>query len=592
MDYTIIERAEDLGPVAERVARAGVLGLDIETYDKRTGEGTFDPLVGDIRLVQLNLDDEADGVYVIDKLKCGTIDPLISALRDTKAVTVIHNAKFEQKWFKHLHNLELWPIFCSFRASALIYNGKKGMSHSVDAVTDRELGISMEKGQGASRWGDSLTPEQYEYAADDVRHLLKLRERLKRKLADNGLLRTALIEFGCLLPEAAIELNGLHLDADAWLALAEDNRLESRRLGDDLLLELPHPENLLALPGMIPHWNLGSHPQMLKSMHHLGCMVDNTAETTLSMQAAEYPVVAKVLKQRKVAKSVSTFGPAYPGKWIHPVTGRVHTNLYAMLASGRYSSSKPNLQQIPRDPRFRRCFRAAPGKRLVAADYGGIEMRIVCEISEDEALLEIFLTGQDAHYATASIVMDKPVEEVTKAERQFAKPVNFGLIYGMQPDKLVLYAMSGYGVAMSEKQAKKYHKRYFEKYQGIRRWHNRVMRDGRRTGMSYSMSGRLRHLDETAFNEFKNNPVQSTGADALKTAMPLVHKAIAPHGDSMKMVHIIHDEIILEVDDTPECVQAARTILHDEMKTAMEQFLKKVPVVVDPADGYTWADCK
>jgi DNA polymerase-1 len=591
VDYTLIERAEDLGPLAERIARAGVIGIDIETYDPIRGGGSFDPITGEIRLVQLNVNDEPDGIFVIDLMRTGTLGPVETAFGDTKAVFIAHNAKFEQKWFKYKYNMKLWPLFCTFRASALLNNGRD-VGNGLWDLYERELGIHEHPPDlAASDWSNpNLTKDQLAYAVDDVVHLPKLRTILKKKLAESGLLLTALIEFGAILPEGEIELNGFGFDKESWLVLAQENKQRAFDMAEELFQQIPHPSGQIALPGMNAGWNLGSPQQMLKALRGMKIDVEDTKEATLSMVAGKHPIVKDILAHRKTAKQITSFGPDYL-KHLHPVTGRIHTSFYAMLAAGRYSSSKPNLQQIPRDPRFRKCFTAAPGKTLVAADYAGIEMRIVAEISNDAELIRVFLDNEDAHKATAAIVKGKALDKITKAERQLAKPVNFGLIYGMEAKSLVLYSMSGYGVAMTVREAQNYIDRFFGRYSGIKRWHDRVTRDGRRSGCSRTLSGRLRWLDpQKAWNEWKNTPVQGTGADALKTSMGGISERLAKYEDSMRMVHIVHDEVILEVDDDPDCIQMAESILHDEMKVGMEKFLKVVPVVVDPAHGRTWAD--
>lgn len=582
--YDLITDHDALGAIANRIEKAGVIGLDIETLG-------FDPLLGEIRLMQLNIDDEYK--CVIDLFQTKGLGPVEGAIRRAKAIWIAHNTKFEQKWLWHKYRIRLWPAFCTFRASALLTNGKKELKNNLWDLYRRVLGVEPEvEDLGGSNWSGTLTQAQLDYAADDVMYLPKLRVALKSAMAADGLLTTALIEFESVLAEASIELNGFWLDKDQWLGIAVDNLKRSRECKDVLLAEMPHPSGQLGLPGMLPSWNLDSPSQMLKALERKGIKVENTREPTLAMVAAKHPVIKQILDYREASKQYSSFGPEFL-QYLHPVTGRIHTSFFAMLTTGRYSSSNPNLQQIPRDIRFRRCFAAAPGKRLVAADYSGIEMRIVAEIADDPVMIDVFRRGEDIHTATAAIIAGVAVGDVTKPQRQAAKPVNFGLIYGMQAPKLVIYSMSNYGVAMTVKEAETYRNRYFGSgaYEGIARWHSRTMREGQRRRWARTMSGRIRYLDETAYNEYYNTPVQGTGADALKTALPLVHAAIQPYGDAMKIVHIVHDEIILEVDDNPECIAAAKALLQESMQKGMQKFLKKVPVVVDPSDGPTWADC-
>jgi DNA polymerase-1 len=599
LDYTFVTRAEDLPRIANEVVRADVLGVDIETTH-------LDPRKGVMRLVQLILPGEENSgngrIYVVDLFETGGLGPVEAALKDSKAIFVIHNAKFEQKWFWWKYRFQFWPVFCTFRASAIIYNGKKELKHDLDSVVIRELNEHpTNTDQGGSDWSGRLTQQQKDYAAEDVLRLLRLRKVLKDKLTQYDLLHPAMIEFGVVLPEGRAELNGFPLNRDKWMALADANVLERRRLKEELLYELPHPKGQIALPGMNGSWNPDSPKQVLASLQRLGLKkLEGTAEMELAQHAGKHPLVRKLLTYRHVAQRVKTFGEKYL-RWLEE-DGRIHTEYYAMLAAGRYSSSKPNLQQIPRDREFRACFAVPEGRILVLADYSGIEMRICAEISEDAALTRVFHKGEDAHYATASVIMDKHVSQITKKERQNAKPVNFGFIYGMQPDKFVMYAQANYGVTITPTEAKRYHKRYFDNYSGIRSWHRRVIRDGQRTGVSRTLSGRIRYLDpNTSFNEFYNTPIQGTGADALKTAMRLVQERLdktfgvsppeTPDGP-VCMAHHVHDEIILEADDDQEMREAAEKELHDGMYEGMARFLRKVPTVVEPSHGPTWADAK
>jgi len=595
MNYTYVTNPADLGGIANLVSSAPVIGLDVEATH-------LDPRKGRLRLVQLAVGDPNDPtIFVIDVFETKTLGPVIEALRETKGVIVIHNAKFEQKWFWWFYRLKLWPVFCTFRASALLHNGHDGLSHKLDNVIIRELKETPTNvGEGGSDWSGPLTQHQKDYAAEDVYRLLRLYPVLRAKLQEMGLLRAALIEFGVGLAEGRVELNGFRLDAQRWLALDAANVMAATRLQAELMDVLPHPLGQLGLPGIGASWNLRSPPQVKKSFARLGHNLPDTTEMTLAMLAGSVPAIAKFLEWRGFDQRIKTFGDDYLRHL--DTDGRIHADYYAMLASGRYSCSDPNLQQIPHAPEYRDCFAVEDGRILILADYPGIEMRIVAEVSGDPALTQVFVSGQDAHYATAAILSDKPVSAVTKTERSFAKPVNFGLIYGMMPPKLVLYAQSGYGVSMSLKDAERYHRKYFENYAGVKRWHDRVMREGQRSGVSRTLSGRLRWLDpQTSWNEFKNTPIQGLGADALKMSLRIVQDnldkafGVSPpeHGDGpVALVHHVHDEIILEADNDPEMRTEAARILTSGMEEGIRTFLKNVPVEVEASFGTSWAEAK
>lgn len=500
LDYDFITRADDLGRIATDVLQADVLGLDIETT-------ALDPRYGDIRLVQLvvpGVENNGNGrIYVIDLFETKTLGPVLAAMRETKAIFVIHNAKFEQKWFWWKFRFRIWPVFCTFRASAITYNGKKGIRHDLDSVITRELGEHpVNVGQGASNWSGALNQAQRDYAAEDVLRLLRLRVELKKKLTEYGLLTTALVEFGVVFAEGRTELNGFALNREKWAALAETNMEARAKAREELLYKLPHPRDQLALPGMGGNWNIDSPQQMLASLKKLGLDIDQTPEIVLAQHASRHPLVKTVLDYRHIAQRVKTFGMTFLRHL--DADQRIHPEYFGLLVTGRYSANK-SMQQIPRGKEFRACFEPPEGRRLVGADYSGIEMRLCAEISGDPTLTQVFVRGEDAHRATAAVIMDVEPDLVTKDQRQNAKPVNFGFIYGMMPEKFVLYAMANYGVIVTLSQAKKYRERYFERYKGVEQWHRRVLRDGQRNGFARTLCGRIRYLDPNeAFNEFYN----------------------------------------------------------------------------------------
>lgn len=256
-----------------------------------------------------------------------------------------------------------------------------------------------------------------------------------------------------------------------------------------------------------------------------------------------------------------------------------------------HNCSNPNLQQIPRTKDYRACFRPGPGKVLVVCDYGQIELRIAAEITGDKILRHIYQKGEDAHQRTASIIAGIPVDQVTKEQRQAAKAVNFGLIYGLGWEKLVTYSQVSYGVTISEKQAKSFIRRYFEGYPAVRAWHDRALRDGAREHMARTLWGRLRFLDpEKNRNEFFNTPVQGTGADGLKRSLPLVYHRLKKYGGRAKMVHMVHDEIVAEVEDDPELIEAVKQDVAAGMKEGIQPMLPHVPVEAEASSGASWAD--
>jgi DNA polymerase-1 len=594
--YELIKSADRLPEVAQAISSAPAIGFDIETT-------SLSPHDGDIRLMQFRCGDKR---YVVDLFQTGTAGPIPQAFKDTKGVTIAQQGKFEQKWMAAKHGVEFWPLYDTWRADVILYNGKSEIKHDLYSIYARHGITHTAPDMQRIDWSQPNLPQSaYDYAAEDVEYLDIVRTGQKKLLVESGLNSTALTEFGVIAAEAEVEYNGFHLNSERWLEIAKDNAIKAEALRETLLRELPSPTGQMGLFGA-GVWNLDSNEQMLASLQKLGLkakirdeetrkvhtiLIPDTKEMTLASVASQHPLVEKIIEYRGYSQRVKTFGPEYLSV-IHPKTGRIHSEYYPFTGAGRYSCSKPNLQQIPRDKLYRMCFTAQPGKVLILADYSGIEMVIVAEISGDENLIKVFKSNQDAHFATASIIMGKPVDQITKAERQMAKPVNFGFIYGMMPAKLVLYAQSGYGVTMTEAQATEFRRRYFEVYSGISRWHKRALRDGQRARMTRTLGGRLRYLDETAYNEYYNSPVQGTGADALKRSLRLVRERLKKYNGRAKLVHHVHDEIIVEADNDPELIALVKKDLHDGMMEGMTSLVRNVPVKVDPSHGASWAEAK
>lgn len=532
----------------------------------------------------------------------------------------VSNCKFEQKWFLYHYGVEFKRLFCTFRASKWIHNGHENLDHDLYAIYKRELNIDPPTGDFAgSNWGASdLSEEQIQYAASDVEHLFALREVLVKRLIEDGLVKIAQIEFQAILPECAMELNGLYFDQARWNDLALLNRSRLQATEAHLRSVLPSPHKQLALLGFDPSkkntFNLGSPDQMLQSLRMLGIKqelrdpktgkksvveIQDTLEITLAMLTAQNPVIEKIIEHRGYSQRDKNFSEAFLADLINSRTGRCHTNYWPFTGAGRYSCS-PNFQQIPREKAYRECIRPQAGRKLSLADYSAIELVIVAELSRDPRLIEVFNTGVDPHKTTAALMAGVTLDKVTKQMRQQAKPVNFGFCYGMSAPKLVLYAKAGYGVTLSEQEAQNFRKKYFEAYKGVEKWHAKNLRDGARLRQMRTIWGRRRWLDpEIAHNEFHNGPSQGTGADGLKNSLPIVYQrlkkitggpTLLEKGASVGMIHMVHDEIIAEHKDDEDLAAEVRHAIESGMIDGMQPMLSKVPSKAEASTCSSWAE--
>ena len=321
----------------------------------------------------------------------------------------------------------------------------------------------------------------------------------------------------------------------------------------------------------------------------------STAADVLELLAPEHEIVRKVLEYRSLAKLKGTYVDALPAL-IDPRTGRLHTSFnQAGAATGRLSSSNPNLQNIPIRTALGREIRAAfvprDGWKLMVADYSQIELRLLAHMSGDEVLVDAFRRGEDIHTRTAAEVMGVPPLMVTPEARREAKAVNFGIVYGI----------SGFGLAaqlgIPRAEAEKYIRNYFARYSGVRRFLDETLAEVRRTGVARTLFGRQRPIPDMdspnsaargfAERTAMNSPLQGTAADLIKLAMVRIDAALAAGGYRGAMLLQVHDELVFECP--PEEIEALRALVKREMEGVLELH---VPLVVDIGVGANWRDAK
>ena len=312
-----------------------------------------------------------------------------------------------------------------------------------------------------------------------------------------------------------------------------------------------------------------------------------------------HPVVDKILDYRQLVKLKSTYVDALP-QMINPRTKRLHTSYNQTgSATGRISSSDPNLQNIPIRTELGRQVRKAfvaegsPDWLLLSADYSQIELRVLAHLSRDGALVDAFLKGEDIHSATGSLMYDVPIDEVNADMRRIAKVLNFGVIYGLSP----------YGISQqtefSPDEGQKFIETYFSKYPDIRQHIDSIKEQVRRDGYVATPLGRRRYISDINASNYNvrqaaeraavNMPIQGGAADIMKLAMIRVHQSMEDAGLRAKMLLQVHDELVFEVPS--EEMDDLKELVHREMSHALDQHDGlTVPLVVDMKTGHTWGD--
>ena len=313
----------------------------------------------------------------------------------------------------------------------------------------------------------------------------------------------------------------------------------------------------------------------------------------LTKLAAAHPLPRKLLEYRGLAKLKSTYADALPAL-IDPATGRIHTSFHqALTATGRLSSTDPNLQNIPtrndEGRRIRRAFVAKPGWLLLSADYSQIELRVLAHFSGDPTLIDAFTRGEDIHTRTATEVLGIKPEAVDAEARRLAKVINFGIIYGMGPQRLA----GELGISLGE--ASDYIRRYFERLPGVSAYLEQILRQARELGYVVTMFGRRRYLPELHAAEGGarsqaeriaiNTPLQGTAADLIKIAMVRLHRLIAQEASRPQMLLQVHDELLFEVGEHE--AKTFSRLVKGEMEAVAPL---RVPLVVEIKAGPNWAE--
>jgi DNA polymerase I-like protein with 3'-5' exonuclease and polymerase domains len=580
--FRLIRDADTLGEACRELSAESVLGFDTETTE-------LDPYKGELRLVQLS---GRKGTIVIDLRAFrdrASLAPLKELLSAESPRKIAHNAKFDAKWVRHHLGIEVGGVFDTYLASQLIAAGEGDRRHGLADVSQFFLGTEMDKAEQLSDWSaEELSQSQIEYAARDAAIMPGLYEKLVERLESDQLMRVAELENQCVMPIAEMELNGVYLDEGRWREQLDRVRVTQTKVADELQDMLSAGVAQASLFGRA-EINLDSQVQVSEALTGLGVPVPQTTRAwVLQPLANDYPVVAKLLEYRGVAKSLSSFGENIL-EFIEPKTGRVHADFRQIGApTGRFSCSNPNLQQIPHEPEYRRCFRAPDGKKLVIADYSQIELRILADFSEDRRFIDAFVSGEDFHAATAAQVFAIKTDEVTADQRSFAKRLNFGMVYGIGASRLAM--MTG----LSQTEAENMMRQYFGTFSGLDEY---LRNSGRRViseRTARTASGRLLKLrfDENDRQQIAsakrygvNMPIQGTSADILKRALRLLHDDIS--GSSAKLVNIVHDEIVVECDAADADSTAAK--LSSAMSRAGSEFVTKVPIKVDAHIADEWA---
>lgn len=592
-DYQLIESEEEARKIRDYFLTKEILSFDTET----TSTNAIDAeLVGLSFAVE-----EFKAVYIAVPAEREAAQRMVDIFRplyeDEHIMKVGQNIKYDYEVLRRYGIEVRGPMFDTMLAHYIV---QPELHHNMDYMAETLLGYQTihidqligPRGKGQRSMRDLQPQEVYEYAAEDADVTLRLKNVLEQKLKEvDGERLFYDIEMPLVPVLAEMELTGVCLDT---AALAETGKNFNRRLAE-------YEQKIYAEAGET--FNISSPKQVGDILFGKMKIVDKpkktktgqyvTSEEVLTQLRSRAPIVDDILSYRGLKKLLGTYVEALP-RLINPRTGHIHTCFnQAITATGRLSSSDPNLQNIPiRDDdgkEIRKSFVPEPGCLFFSADYSQIELRIMAHLSQDEHMLDAFRSGTDIHAATAAKIWHVPVEEVTPEQRKKAKQANFGIIYGI----------STYGLAqrmnISNSEARQLIDDYFATFPRVKAYMDEAIATCREKGYAETIYHRRRYLPDIAsrnatvrgFAERNaiNAPIQGSEADIIKVAMIHIFKRFAAEGLRSRMILQVHDELNFSV--YPEEREQVERIVIEEMENACRL---SIPLTADAGWGANWLE--
>lgn len=590
-NYEFIQTKERL----KEVVTKDLAGHDTIAVDTEADQ--LNPYFATLLLIQVGTPEKA---YIFDAQKIGDLSPLKKLFEKKKPLKLLQNAKFDYKLLKVQAGLELVNVYDTFLAERLLTCGEARGVSSLLALGQKYLHLELDKDWESYDWETvartgEITKKHLVYSALDVLVLFPIFKKQFQQLKADQLLEVARLEFACCPVVAEMEIKGVYIDQKKW----RQNIVELKRKRDEVRARIQNELRPLyqttqtdLFGNHVDVVNLNSPIQVLAAFEKVGIDIPSTGVAVL--KKVDHPLAKMLLEYRGCEKLITAFGTNLL-KHINPKTGRLHPDYMQIGAdTGRFSCSKPNLQQIPTDSEFRSCFVAPKSRKLVTADYSQIELRIMAEASDDSHLIRAFREGKDLHTFVASLLFEIPEEKVRHdVERAIAKNMNFGMMYGMGARSLAT------NIEVPEKKAEEFLAKHAKKFSRVKTWLDKVSKDAVQKGYSKTMIGRRRiHLKpesgEPGYDRIisaierkgKNTPIQGTSADMIKYALVFLGKRLREEGVDAFPIQTVHDEITIE--SAEKDAKKVKIILEEEMKRAGELMLKKVPVKVDGVVSDVW----
>lgn len=592
-NYQLVDNEEKLSQLLQNIVTQSVLSLDTETT-------STDPIRAELVGMSFSYA-ENQAFYVpvpADRSEAQKIvDRFRPVFENREIMKVGQNIKYDMLVLANYGVQLQGPLFDTMVAHYVL---QPELRHNMDYLAEIYLNyqtIHIEeligpKGKNQGNMRDLPPASVYEYACEDADVTLKLKNKLEKELDENNVRKLfEEIEMPLIPVLAYMERNGVRIDTEALKETSRHFTLRMKQIEEEVY-QLAGTEFNIASPKQVGEV-LFDRLKIVEKAKKTKTGQYVTSEEVLESLRGKHEVVGKILEHRGLKKLLGTYIDALP-QLINPETGRIHTSFnQTVTATGRLSSSNPNLQNIPirneDGKEIRKAFIPDDGCIFFSADYSQIELRIMAHLSGDPHMIEAFQKGQDIHAATASKIYKVPLEEVTREQRSKAKTANFGIIYGI----------SVFGLAerlnVDRKEAKELIDGYFENYPHVKEYMNESIRIAREREYIETIFKRKRYLPDInsrnavvrgyAERNAINAPIQGSAADIIKVAMVRIYQRFLKEGIQSKMILQVHDELNFSV--LPEEQEKVKQIVIEEMESAYKM---KAPLLADSGWGQNWLE--
>lgn len=586
--YSLIDTKEKLGDLLKKLSKHKEFAIDTETDQ-------LYPIDANVIGISISFK-TGEGFYITRSILDGSKE-LRDLIESNSVAKIGHNMKYDFLTFSNA-GINLNPLsFDTMIASYVLNAGVR--QHGLDSLIFNELGYQMQSieeliGKGRNQISMAEVDEEKVswYAAEDADMTLRLKEIFEPQLKKEELEKIFYdIEMPLVEVLASMERSGVKLDIGLLEKLADQAQKEIAQLEKDIY----------KLAG--EEFNIGS-PKQLQEILFVKMNLTSgkktktgfsTAAGVLETLVGEHPIIEKILSYRELSKLESTYLHALPAL-VNVRTGRVHTSYnQTVAATGRLSSTDPNLQNIPVrgtgiGSEIRKAFVAEKGYKLLSIDYSQMELRIVAHLAQDENMMKVFQNNEDIHTNTAAAIFDVLPGEVTDDMRRDAKTINFGVLYGLSS-----FGLASRIGAVSRTDAKEFIDKYFEEYSGVQMYLENVKAEVNENAFVRHELGRIRKFPEIRSSQFFiragaeraaiNFPIQGLQADILKIAMINIHKELQGKDDEIRMLMQVHDELVFEVreDEVDKWVKKIKPLMENAYKLT-------VPVIAEAKMGDNWGE--